>query len=580
MGRASRLQLFPKRLSRGAGLWSPLFAPVVLALSVQGCVGDIGDGEETQAVVEPLCNSQISPGKSPIRRLTRPEYNNTVRDLLGVVGEPANELPAEEEALGFANNAAALNVSPLLAEKYMTLAETVSQMANSDPEALTSCSVTTTSEEQRVCIRSFIASFGKKAFRRPLTEEEVARFDEVFGAASEVYADAENPEETVFREGVGMVLEAFLQSPDFLYRVELGEGVLPFATAEGVEIVPLNSWEMASRLSFFLWGSMPDDELFAQAEADQLTTKEQVATQARRMLADPRARDAVATFHQQWLDYDRVNNVTKDPELFPEWSPAIGALMREEMMTFVDHVVFDGPGDFGTLLTANYTFANGELAGLYGVTSSGDGFERIDFGAEQHSGLLSMGAILAYNAHTNQTSPIHRGKLVREAFLCDTLAPPPPDLVFEAPEPSLDATTRERFAEHSSNPACSACHRLMDPLGFGFENFDSLGRYRTTENNGLPIDASGAIVDSDVDGTFVGLRELSERLATSEEVKACYATMWFRFAYGRGETAEDVCSLSNAHRAFESSGGNVRELLVALTQSDAFLYRLANSEAK
>jgi hypothetical protein len=543
-------------------------------------VGDIGDGEQTRAVVEPICNGQVSPGKSPIRRLTRYEYNNTVRDLLGVVGEPANELPAEEEALGFANNASALNVSPLLAEKYMTLAESVSQLANSDPEALTGCSITTTPDEQSACIRTFIETFGKKAFRRPLTAQEISSFEQVYGAAAEVYFDAEDLEETAFREGVGMVLEAFLQSPEFLYRVELGEGVTPFATAEGLEVVPLTSWEMASRLSFFLWGSMPDDELFSLADADRLTTKEQVASQARRMLADPRARDAVATFHQQWLDYDRVNNVTKDPELFPEWSPAIGALMREEMMTFVDHVVFDGPGDFGTLLTANYTFANSELAGLYGVTSSGDGFERVDFEAEQHSGLLSMGAILAYNAHTNQTSPIHRGKLVREAFLCDTLAPPPPDLVFEVPEPSPDATTRERFAEHSSNPACSSCHRLMDPLGFGFENFDSLGRYRTSESNGLPIDASGAIVDSDIDGTFIGLRELSERLATSDEVKACYATMWFRFAYGRGETAEDACSLSNVESSFRSSGGNVRELLVALTQSDAFLYRLASSEAQ
>jgi hypothetical protein len=580
MGRHGRTQLIFRQLSEGASSWSSRLAASLLLLTAQGCVGDIGDGEQTRAVVEPICNGQVSPGKSPIRRLTRYEYNNTVRDLLGVVGEPANELPAEEEALGFANNASALNVSPLLAEKYMTLAESVSQLANSDPEALTGCSITTTPDEQSACIRTFIETFGKKAFRRPLTAQEISSFEQVYGAAAEVYFDAEDLEETAFREGVGMVLEAFLQSPEFLYRVELGEGVTPFATAEGVEVVPLNSWEMASRLSFFLWGSMPDDELFSLAEADSLTTKEQVASQARRMLADPRARDAVATFHQQWLDYDRVNNVTKDPELFPEWSPAIGALMREEMMTFVDHVVFDGPGDFGTLLTANYTFANSELAGLYGVTSSGDGFERIDFGAEQHSGLLSMGAILAYNAHTNQTSPIHRGKLVREAFLCDTLAPPPPDLVFEVPEPSPDATTRERFAEHSSNPACSACHRLMDPLGFGFENFDSLGRYRTSESNGLPIDASGAIVDSDIDGTFIGLRELSERLATSDEVKACYATMWFRFAYGRGETAEDVCSLSNVESSFRSSGGNVRELLVALTQSDAFLYRLASSEAQ
>jgi hypothetical protein len=559
------LSVFAARAGLVAGA-SALFA---------GCVGDLGGVETTDEAPAAVCaEGELSPGPSPIRRLTRFEYNLTVRDLLGVRDNPANALPSEEEALGFQNNASALNVTPLLAEKYMTLAETVSRAATEDLGALTSCRASMPASERRECVRSFVADLAKRAFRRPVTEVEVDQLLGVFDAAAELYADAASPETTIFREGIAMVIEALLQSPEFLYRVELGEAVEAVTTASGQRVKPLDSWEMASRLSFFIWGSMPDDELFSAAEAGALESKEQIAIQARRMLADPKARDAVAVFHRQWLDYDRLNNVTKDAALYPDWSPAIGALMQEEMQLFIGDVLFDGPGDLGTLLTADYTYANDELANFYGKSAASDAFERIELDRDRHAGLLSMGAILSYYAHSNQSSPVHRGKLVREALLCDVLQPPPPGLIFEVPEPSPDATTRERFDQHSKDPACKGCHELMDPLGFGFENYDGVGRFRT-EENGEPIDATGTVVDSDIDGPFVGVRELSEKLLSSEEVKQCYAKMWFRFAYGRGETPADECSLDATSKTFEATGGNVRELLVALTQTDAFLYRIA-----
>ncbi len=549
-----------------------------LALSLAlatACTGEIGDPSETTSEVEePVCTGEISPGRSPIRRLTKFEYNNTVRDLLGDLTAPASILPAEEEPLGFSNDATSLNVTPVLAEKYMLVAESVAARATEDVSGLTGCAPDGEPADLAACATTFIETFGRRALRRPVNEEEIAELQALYESAWTLYADAPDPGPTSYRMGIQMIIESVLQQPAFLYRVELGEGLSP-VDADG-DIMPLSSLEMASRLSYFLWGSMPDEALLAEAEAGRLTTKQEIAAQARRMLDDDKAREAVSMFHAQWLDFDRVTNVTKDPALYPEWSSALAELMKEEMRVFVEQVVFNGDGDLGTLLTAPYTYADGALAEHYGASPAGDGeaFAKVDFPPDQRAGLLSMGALLSYYSHTNQTSPVHRGKLVREAFLCDVLAPPPADVMFELPEPSANSTARERFAEHSSNPSCSGCHELMDPIGFGFESFDTLGRFRTTDN-GQPIDDSGSIIDSDVDGTFDGLSQLANKLASSDEVKACYAKMWFRFAYGRGETQADACTLEQLHVSFDAAGGNVKELLVALTQSDAFLYRVA-----
>ena len=534
---------------------------ILSGASLAACVGELGDApSHGDPSIPPLaCGAAIQPGAAPIRRMNRFEYDNTIRDLLGDTTHPAADFGAEEEALGFNNNAANLVTSSALAEKYLNAAEGIAARATATMSNVMACDPAVSGEE--VCAQQFIASFARRAFRRPVTSEES---EMLLGIYKTGRADAD------FRTGIEMVIEVALQSPAFLYRVEFG-----VAPRSGESAVRLDGWEAASRLSYFLWGSMPDQILFDAAEAGELATKEQIAEQARRMLDDPHARDATGDFHQQWLHYDRIVSVGKDANLFPGWSSAVGQLMRAETAAFIDDVVFEQGGDLHALFTAPYSFMNKDLAAFYGVPGpAGDGFERVDLDPSQRAGILTTGTLLTINAHSNQTSPVHRGKLVRERFFCAQMPPPPKDVKITVPEPQAGSTARERFAEHSKNVACSGCHELMDGIGFGFENYDAVGRYRT-EEDGKPIDASGSIARSDVSGAFDGAVEMSKKLAQSHEVERCYAKQWFRYAYGRGESAEDTCTLAALGDQLADTGGDIKELIVALTQTDAFLFRKA-----
>jgi hypothetical protein len=491
--------------------------------------------------------------------MTRAEYDNTVRDLLGDTQNPAQAFAVEEEALGFNNNAANLTTSVALAEKYMLAAEGIAARATAPGANRIGCDSAVAGND--ACSRQFIDGFGKRAFRRPLTASETAMFSAQFEAGLA---------EDGFESGIRMVIETALQSPAFLYRVELGMPAAP-----GQAVVRLTEWETASRLSYLLWGSMPDEALFAAAEQGKLDAPADIEAQARRMLADPRAHDAVATFHEQWLDYDRIANVGKDAATFPDWTPEIGALMYRETRAFLDDAVFGVGGGFQALLTSPSTFLSSKLAAFYGVAPvAGDELTRVALDPTQRAGVLTLGSLLTINSHSNQTSPVHRGKLVRERFLCANIPPPPPDVMIKAPGPDPNSTTRERFAQHSAAATCKGCHTLMDPIGFGFESYDGMGRYRATEN-GLPVDASGELTGTDVDGAFVGVVGLAGKLAQSSLVRKCYATQWFRFAYGRGESASDSCSLDKLSARLTDAHGDIKELLVALTQTDAFLYRAA-----
>lgn len=494
--------------------------------------------------------------------MTRVEYNNTVRDLLHDMTRPAQGFALEEEALGFNNNAANLVTSAALAEKYMLAAEGVAQRATIPEMSRIDCDAAASGDE--ACAKQFIESFGKRAFRRPLAPEESALF---LGQFSTGFAEGG------FVNGLQMVIETALQSPAFLYRIELGT-----APAAGETVVRLTSWETASRLSYLLWSSMPDEALFSAAEQGQLGTPEQIEAQARRMLDDSKAHDAVENFHEQWLDYNRIANVGKDAGTFGDWTTELGTLMHEETRAFLDDAVFGAEGSLASLFTSPSTFLNAKLGAFYGISATavpaGESFSRVTLDPMQRAGLLTLGSLLTVNAHSNQTSPVHRGLLVRELILCDTIPPPPPNVVIKAPEPDPNSTARQRFAQHSADRACEPCHSLMDPLGFGFENYDGIGRYRTTENE-MPIDATGELTGTDVDGPFTGVVGLAAKLAQSQTVQSCYATQWFRFAYGRGETATDGCSFAKLNTRFSSSGGKIKELLVALTQTDAFLYRRA-----
>ncbi len=525
----------------------------LIPLALASCVGQVG--APVNQGDAPIC-STADPGPSPIRRMTRLEYNNTVRDLLGDDTHPADGFAPEEEALGFNNNAYALGVTTLLAEELMVASEEISQRATADLGALLPCDPATASD---ACVEDWIAAFGKRAWRRPLGGDEVTRLLALFQQARD---------EWDFTTGIQLVIQAALQSPHFLYRVEFG-----VAQQGSEQIVELDHWEMASRLSYFIWSSMPDDELFAAAEAGQLGTATEIEAQARRMLADPRERAAVAEFHEQWLDLDRMATVTKDTTMFPDWTE-VKPLLVSETHAFLDHVIWDGEGDLWTLLTAPYTMANARLADFYGVTGpTTDTFEKTDLDPARRAGLLTQASLLSINAKANQTSPVHRGKFVREQLLCQMLPAPPDDVEIVPPDLDPTLTTRERFAQHSTDPYCAGCHHLMDPIGFGFEHYDALGAWRDLEN-GLAIDATGEInASEDVNGTFDGIPDLAHRLAASNQVRECVARQWFRYAYGRGETSADNCTMAGLFDRFAASEYDIQELLVALTQTDAFLYK-------
>jgi hypothetical protein len=534
------------------------------ALSAGACIGSIGSGDGEEGPDTGEVESSLCVVDTPIRRLTRFEYNNTVRDLLGDTTEPASSLPPEEEVQGFNNQAAALTVSDLLAEQYMKVAEDVSERAVQDMTSLLNgCDYVADAD---ACADAFIADFGKRAFRRPLEADETARLRALFDTA------VNDPDFGTFEEGVRFVIEAVLQSPHFLYRPEFG-GADPVEA----DVVPLTDFELATKLSYMLWNTMPDAELFAAAEAGEVHTPEQLAEQARRMLQDDKAKAAIRNFHEQWLLLHHLDTISKDEQVYPEYSGDMRALWKEELEAFIEHVILEDDGTLQTLLTANYTFANAQLASFYGddITEmpAGAEFEKVSVDPERRAGFLTMGALMATHANVNQSSPVFRGKFIREQLMCDILPIPPADLVITPPELDPEKTTREQFEEIGNNPDCASCHLLMNPIGFGFENYDGIGKWRDTQN-GKPIDSTGEIVASDdLDGTFDGATDLAAKMAQSDQVAECIASQWFRFGYNRSATPEDSCNFEVINEAFVSSGFNIRELLVALTQTESFYFR-------
>lgn len=528
---------------------------VVLSAACTGVITDPGSKPEESSAPLDCSSKAVKPGKAPLRRLTHRELDNTIRDLLGDESRPGSSFTPDAQSLGFDNMAETQAVSPLLAEQYEKAAIEISTHAVEDLEGLLGCDPDTDAS----CVHDFVTTFGKRAFRRPLTTPEVERHVGFYAQMQSEYGTS---------DGVRLLLQAILLSPNFLYRLEL----TPSAKAGAIR---LSAYEVATRLSYFLWGSLPDEELFAAADSGQLDSAAEVATQARRMLKDQRARDAVASFTTQWLSLARLDSTEKDAELFPDFTTAIPPLLRQQTLRFFDWVLFEGDGRWSTLLGSKTSFMNAELSAFYGISndSLGSELEKVELG-DEYSGFLTHAGLLSVLAHENQTSLVERGKFVREMLLCDDLPAPPPNLVVVPPDPDPNATTRERFAEHVADPACALCHDKMDPIGFSFEHFGADGRWRAKEN-GLKIDATGELTGTDVDGPIDGVASLAERLSQSDEVRRCVVMTWFRYAQGRGQDETDACSIERAQKAFTSSDGDIRELIVELTQTDAFLYRTA-----
>jgi Protein of unknown function (DUF1592)/Protein of unknown function (DUF1588)/Protein of unknown function (DUF1595)/Protein of unknown function (DUF1587)/Protein of unknown function (DUF1585) len=528
------------------------------------CVGEItskNTATSLEGSVPPTSSSNSNATDStdnrsnwpvPLRRLTRFEYNNTIRDLLNDDGSPANEFGPDEVSAGFENNTGS-TASDLTVEQYARASEVIATRATADVQSLVKCNPSL----GPACAKIFIADFGRRAFRRPLLAEESARMLAVF---SHPAAGGD------FKTGIRLVLQTMLQSPQFLYRIEL-----PASPSPKTERAALSPYELASRLSYLLLGSMPDEALFSAAESGRLQTKADVEVQAKRLLALPRAHAVLSNFFEQWLLLR--NGVVKDATIFPTYSQTLRASMLAETNAFFESVVWGDDGRLETLFTAPYSFVDSPLAELYGLAKPvSSGLVRTDLPADQRSGFLTHASLLSGLAKPNQTSPIHRGKFVRERLLCQELPLPPPDVDLTPPPPAKDATTRSRFSAHSANPRCAGCHQQIDPIGFGFENYDGLGRFLQKEN-GISIDSSGEVLSAgDASGRFVGLVQLSRQLSKSELVRSCVTAQWFRYALGRTERAGDKGSIKVLKDAFSRSDFRVRDLLLAITQTDAFLY--------
>jgi hypothetical protein len=527
------------------------------SISCQGLIGDeSGEDGATGGPKPPGPPAEYEAATAVFPRLTEAQYRKSVAQLLG------GDLPVlalEQDTnpyLFYSVGATTTTVSELGVQQYEESAEAITSYLFQEPGrrvALVGCETLTPGD---TCAQNFIASFGRRAFRRPLSSSELAKWN---GVAATISAQP--------WESLRLATSGILQSPNFLYRVELGE-----PDAENPGLRRLNGYEVASRLSFLLWDRTPDDELLDLAAAGALDTPEGIEQEAKRLLADERASDTVQAFFAQYLNLNRIDGITRDPALYPLFTDGMTWAMRKEVELIVEDIVMKQRADFRTLFSTRKTFINSELAVLYGLEAPGateDTFVEVTLPADgPRAGILTLGAFLTVNAHQVQTSPTLRGKYIRERLLCQEVQPPPPDVVTVLPEPGPEGplTLREQLEAHLANPQCAACHSFMDPPGFLFENFDNIGVFRMTETSGLPIDASG-----DLDGKpLQGAKELALEVEKRPELSSCIVRQLYRHTMGRLETDGEEPAILELDSALQEGGYDFRSLLLSFVTHESF----------
>jgi hypothetical protein len=537
------------------------------ALASTACTGTIAI-DEGVAGPGSLCG-RPSPPEVTMRHLGRVELDHTLADLLHVpIGSTgALAFAADDSTTGFE---VGTSVPDVLARAYLDTGEALATSATDDLGALdpilARCTATAepTGAAADRCARDFVVHFGRLAFRRPLETDEVDEYAALFTAGQGMGG---------FRTGIQLVVNAMIVSPSFLYHAE----TVPTGASPG-DVVRVSGLEMASRLSFFLWRSGPDDALLDAALAGELDDADGVDRHARAMLDDPRSSRGIHELFRQWLNLSALDTLSRNTTVYPEWTPDLRASLRGSMDAFVDDVMRPGNASLDALMTADWVYVDHDLATLLDVAPpTGTGFVRTTMPSAERAGLLTQPALMAILGKANQSDPIHRGVFVRTRLLCDVLAPPPGDVDTTPPDLAPGLTTRERFDMHRTQPRCAACHQLIDPIGFGFEHYDALGRFRATEE-GHPIDATGDVLDGgDATGAFDGAPELASQLLGSERLQSCVSRQFFRFAATHIETRDDACSTRVAQNALEDAG-DLRELLIAITSTESFRYRRIPTE--
>ena len=529
---------------------------LLAAAACQGLVSALpndasGGGGGGGSHAAPGTEAAVASSRAP--RLSHAQYENTVKDLLGLEA-PANvtqTFVGDSTSSVFANNGGELVVNGDLWADYQRAAESLAEKATATPEALARVLRAVSTTEPRV----FVQQVGRRAFRRPLTTAEVDAYVSLFAKGAALF-----PELKAFDAGAQLVLEALLQSPHFLYRFELQPS-------------GLTAYELASRLSYALWQTMPDDELQAAAESGALKGAG-YSTQVRRLLDSARTRDTAWAFHSQLLQVFKYSDVTRATTLFPEFSTELRTSMLEETRRYTDDV-FAGGGDLVQLLSAPYTFVDARLAKVYGVPAPASGFAKVTFTDGKRAGLLTQVGFLAANSSSTQPDAIHRGTFVNFRILCSALTPPPvvaPPL--PADDPNHPRTLRDRITAYSGEGTCGAgCHStFINPAGFAFEHYDALGRWRDQEKS-LPVDATSTFTFEGVSRNYDGAVEFGKAVVEAPMTHRCYAKQWTEFLFGRASAPEDQALTLRVGLASLNQHLPLRGVMEALVTSEPFKTR-------
>jgi hypothetical protein len=505
-----------------------------------------------------------TPAPARVRRLTTSEIERSLADVFLAGAAFTSSLPRDVVRTGYANDFNRLGVDVDFADALQTTAEQLAAAAVARLSSLSTCDVAAAGES--ACAGQFVDAYGVRTYRRRLTTTERARLTSVYAQARTV---ADHP------TAIGAVISAMVQSPAFLYRTELGAGT--------GRVVRLTPFETASALSYLLWGSTPDDALLQAASNDALTSADQIQQAAARLLADAKAQRGLGDFLTQWIGARYAEVLAPSAKLIPNASEGLPVAMLDEVRQFVGRAVgSSGEGTLSSLFTSTATFANADLATIYGITGGPKttALEPVTLDGSVRSGFLTMPGFLGSHTTSYGFSPVALGKYVLAELFCSPPPPPPPD-VPPAPEPGPSTTTRQRFAMHASTPQCRSCHDLMDPVGVAFERYDVAGRYRTKEN-GVDVTGAGKLSGTDVDGAFVGPVELGRKLATSTAARACFAAQAMSYALGRAVTnptlrlPSDQEAIDATLAAVARGRGEIAGLLIATTLTGAFNHRDAS----
>lgn len=545
--------------------WALAFAGAA-ALSLAACQGELSGANSGASGASAVggasasggAAANVGPGNSQTasasvaRRLTRTELTNTLRDVLGDTEQtPAKFLP-EDEYRPFDNDYSVQRASRALIESLEALAEDVaaSALAPSQRDKLVPC--VPAGAGDTACLRQTIESLGLRLYRRPLSEEQITAY-----LGLQAFATEDNPYvENDFYTAVNLVLRSMLQDPEVLYRIEVG------TPAGEPGIAKLDSYDLASRLSFLLWGSAPDAALLEAAAADNLVEGTARAAQAARLLADPRARAQIERFHAMWLGYRAIPA-----------SAELASAFNLETSKLIQRVVFDEPSSYLELFTSSQTYANALLAGHYGLPAPAGGEGWVSYADGQRAGILSHGSVLAGFSKFSDTSPTQRGIFVQSRLLCNPIAPPPPDVNVDEPPSGAEATCKlDRYDEHRKLASCAGCHANLDPIGYGLESYDIAGRFRT-HDDGNPecmLPNAGELPGY---GSFSGPGELAQLLVSSGELEQCFVQHFMSYAIGRELRAEEEGARDALLADFKSGGYALTELLTSFVSDERFALR-------